>query len=263
MTLRKTGLFFATLWLAAARASADLAEFKTRGSLRVLVDVNEEPEFFVRSTNGPDGIYGDVIESFAKSQGLRLEVVPVERFELMIPALIDGKGDVITGMVDTAKRRALVDFTAEALPSRHVVVTRSPNPTIVDVGRLQVTRVGVIGGTSWAEAAADAGVPAALMLSFDSTATTLGALRDGKVSAVVMTVTEFALARRRDERLQAGMFLGQAGSVAWGVRKSDPALRRALSGHIKALKNSPRWNTLVQQYFGTEFLQLLGRARRD
>jgi ABC-type amino acid transport substrate-binding protein len=150
---------------------------EARGSLRVLVAADELPSFFSFTPGPAPGFEREVVEGFAKLHGLRLVVVPVEHFEQIIPMLIADKGDLILGLVDTPPRRQRIDFTAEMLPVRHLVVTCKPHGRIVNAADLRRQRVAVVGGSSWTEAATDAGVPAAQVVPFEATAGVLAALR--------------------------------------------------------------------------------------
>src|SRR5260221_14536323 len=105
------------------------------------------------------GIEREMIEGFAKSHGLRLEVVPVVRFEQIIPNLNGRLGDVILGIVDTESRRAQVSFTDEVLPTRHVVVGVASRGQVRSLEQLRVQKVGVVTGSGLAQAAPQARIP--------------------------------------------------------------------------------------------------------
>jgi ABC-type amino acid transport substrate-binding protein len=142
------------------------------------------------------------------------------------------------------------------------VVNRKPAGLIADLNTLKATRVGVILGTSWAEAAAAAGVSPANTTQFSDLPAVLAALRAGKVAATVMSAPDFALAQKRDRALQGGIFIGAPNSAAWGLRKADTALLEALNDHILTLRKSRAWEQLVAKYFTPEAFDLFRRARR-
>jgi ABC-type amino acid transport substrate-binding protein len=132
-------------------------------------------------------------------------VVPIKGWDERIPALLRGDGDVIVGLTETE---------------------------------------GVLKGTSWAQAAADAGVSPTRIESFDKLDPLLEALKTGKVGATVMSVSDFTLAAKRHPGLRAGVFLGP--------------------GH-ECLYREPEENFFLEpidhQVFGEEALSVLGRAR--
>jgi ABC-type amino acid transport substrate-binding protein len=185
----------------------------------------------------------------------------VPNFEQIIPMLLKGDGDLIIGIIDTETRRRQIDFTIETLPARHLVVYRKPAAPL-EAPDVKRAHFGVIQGTSWAEAAATAGVPAANTSSFPDLFAVLAALQAGKVAATVMSAPDFALAQRHDAGLQAGVFIGAPDSAAWGLRKTDKQLEDALNDHIFSLRGSVAWRQLVGKYFTPEALELFRRARK-
>lgn len=254
----------ALAWLmggAAAASDLDLIQIQSRGSLRVLVAADEEPEMFSLAPSGPIGLEREMLEGFARLHGVKLQPVLVKRFEDMIPALLKEEGDVIVGIRDTQSRRKLIDFSAETLPARDVVVTRKPHRVVMTVEELQAEKVGVASGTSWGDSAIAAGVPAARIETLADLSAALEALRQGKISATVMSLFDFTLMARRNPDLQAGLLLGLPGSAAWGVRKSSPRLRQRLSDYVESLRKTASWSRLVLEYFGPDALTVLGRAR--
>ena len=55
------------------------------------------------------------------------------------------------------------------------------------------------------------------------------------------------------------MFVGPAGSLAFGVRKDAPKLKAALDDYVANLRRTPTWSRLVLKYFGEQALSVLGR----
>ncbi|HET7295131.1 MAG TPA: transporter substrate-binding domain-containing protein [Vicinamibacteria bacterium] len=245
----------------ASAAGADHAEIKARGVLRVLVSADENPAWFALRPEGPPGFEREVFEGFARLHKLKLEAVAVERWDQAIPDLVQGKGDVIAGINDTEERRQLIDFTAALVPSQHLVVTRKPAQPIRSLEELRARRIAVVPGTTWAQAVAAASVPKEQVTGFADVDDCLEALRSGRVGAAVMDVADFLLQRRADPALQDGVALGSSLRSAWGVRKTDPELRRQLDAYLVNLKLTPTWSRIVVQYFGNDALRILGRAR--
>jgi ABC-type amino acid transport substrate-binding protein len=245
----------------AAAAAGDLPDIAARGTLRVVVGAGEQPEMFSLARGGPPGFEREMLEGFASLHRLKLALIPVRRREERVPSLLRGDGDVIVGLVDTPPRRKLIDFTREVLPTHHVVVTCPPNRVVNGLEELGARRVGFVAGASSAQAVVDAGLPPAKTEGFADLASAVDALRVGKVTAAVMSVYNFVLMARRHPGLQAGMTLGAPGRTAWGVRKEDAQLRRALDDYLDNVRKTPSWGRLVVKYFGEQALQVLGRAK--
>jgi ABC-type amino acid transport substrate-binding protein len=120
--------FVLTSLLAAAPA-ADFPEIQARGSLKVIAAEGEQPEMFdFDGDPAKPGFEREMLEGFCRLKRLKLEVVSVKSFADRIPAILRGDGDVIIGLVDTAERRKQIDFTAEVLPVRHLVVAQKAAP---------------------------------------------------------------------------------------------------------------------------------------
>jgi ABC-type amino acid transport substrate-binding protein len=247
--------------IAAPAHAASLADLKARGAIRVIAAEGEQPEEFSFKEGSAPGFEREMLEGFAKLHHLRLEVVRVKAWEERIPALLRGEGDVIVALTDTDERRKQVEFTAETLEARHVVVSHKPHPPVNSVADLRKERVGVLKATSWADAVTEAGVPSAKIETFDELASVLAALQADQIGATVMSVSDFTLAAKRNPGLQAGAFVGPPRHQAWAVRKEDKDLKGAMNEYIGNLRRTPSWSRLIIKYFGEQALSVLGRAR--
>jgi ABC-type amino acid transport substrate-binding protein len=188
--------------------------------------------------------------------------VLVSAWDALIPGLLDRKGDLIAGrFTDTAARRKLIDFTTEVFPTRNVVMTRRPHPPVNTVEELRRERVGTIKGTSMAEAIDEARVPPANVDDAIPTGAYAEALRSGRITAAVWGVESAVDTSREDPAIELGLFLGPPRSLAYGVRKGDTALKRALDEYILNLRKTPTWSRLVVKYFGEVALEILKKAR--
>jgi len=248
---------------AAPLLAGDLPEVKSRGTLRVLAVVRNQADEFV-STEPGRGFDREILEAFCALHKLKLEVVEQRNWGDLIPALQQNKGDLIAGRFNvTPARREQIAFTSEVFPSRHVVLTRKPHRVVTTLEELREEKVGTVQGTSMAEVVAAAGVPPAHVNDTIVTGTLPDALRDGRVSAVVLGIENAISAQRRDPELQLGAFVGPPSSLAYGVRKEDTALLAALSEYVTNLRRTPTWNRLVVKYFGASAPEVLRKARGE
>jgi ABC-type amino acid transport substrate-binding protein len=250
---------------ALAAGAGDLPEIVARGALKVIVNPDvHRPEFFSVRPGTPKGFDHEVLDGFVQLQRVKLEVVVVSGWDALIPALLEGRGDVIAGrFTATEGRRKLIDFTSEVFPYRLVVMTRKPGKVVRTLDALKAERVGTTRGTNMAEALAQAGVPAA---SIDDTIPTGGyadALRSGRITAAVWGVESAIASQREDPDIQLGMFLGPPGSLAYGVRKGDAALLKALNEYVENVRRTPTWSRLVVKYFGDAAPEVLKKARAE
>ena len=247
------------LALVAAPARADLPEIQKRGTLRVLA-VNEGL-FFALSPTALPGFDREMLDGFCRLHHLELAVVPMPNWDAVIPSLLEGKGDLIAGgYAITDSREKQIAFTREVFPSRKVVMTLSPHRAVTSLAELRALKVGTVKGTSMAEAVVAAGVPAQNIV-FLASGTLPAALRAGKVTAVVMGVEHAIKEHHDDPNIELGLFLGTPGSLAFGVRKGDTALRASLDDYIENVRKTPTWSRLVVKYLGESAPEILKKAR--
>ena len=251
----------ALLLLSVPVVAQDFDEIKHRGSLRVLAVTSRDPDDFFAPSAGV-GFDREVLEAFARFHRLSLEVVPQTAWDALVPALLQGKGDVIAGRFTvTEQRRKAIAFTEEVFPTRNVVVTRRPHPAVTTVEQLRQVKVGTVKGTSLAEAVTAAGVPTANVDDSVPSGTLPAALKAGKVAAVVMGIEDAIAEQRRDPEIEVGAFLGPPGALAYGVRKQDTHLREALDEYLRNYRRSGNWSRLVVKYFSAQALDVLKKAR--
>ena len=254
----------AALALLLPLSAADLAEVEARGALRVLAVPDTAGGSISFNATGARGFDYDVLDGFARLKRLRLELVAVDAWDRLIPALLEGRGDIIAGSFTvTPERMRSIDFTSETLPTRSVVVTRKPHRTVRSVEELRAERVTAFKGTSMASLLLGLGVPAA-NLDYDVPAEGLSAgLKAGRITCVVHDVQTAILDQRMDPELQLGTFVGPPGSYSFGVRKTDPQLLAALNEHIANVKRSGTWSRFTVKYFGELALPILQKARSE
>lgn len=262
--LHLIGVLSAVALATSPLAAADLPEIRSRGTLRVLVVSQEEtPEFLSLKQGGNPGFDREILEGFARTQGLRLDFVLVPSWDLLVPWLVGGRGDLIAGRVSsTEARRQKIDFTNEVFPTRVVMVNRKPAAPVDSKASLAaVSKIGTIKGTSMEEALLAAGIPAARIDNTIAAGTMQEALSSGRVGAVAWALEGAMLAQKKDPAIQIGLFLGPPESLAYGLQKGAPQLKSALNEHIRLVKQSGTWSRLTVTYFGSSAPQILKRAR--
>jgi len=257
-------------WLAAVAAALpvvaaalDLPEIERRGELRVLA-VDGSPYFLAIGPVEPPGFEREILDGFARLHKLRVRVVAVDTWEALVPAVLEGKGDLAAGGVTaTAARRRQIDFSAEVFPTRDVVVTRKPHRVVQSVDQLREERVGTTKGMSFAASLADAGVPAKNVDDGLEATGFHAALQSGRVTALVDGVEDALLMQQTDPAIQIGLFLGPPQSLAFGVRRDNPVLLGALDEYIANTRRTPSWNRLLVKYFGAAAVDVLKKTRGE
>ncbi|MGE0455785.1 MAG: substrate-binding periplasmic protein [Vicinamibacteria bacterium] len=258
--IRTLSVALPALVLAATASASDLPEIRKRGTIRFIAAVDEDPLMFAHKGGANPGFERELAEGFAALHKLKLEPVAAKTYDDRLPDLRRGAGDVVIGIIETEARAKLAAFTVEVLPARHVVMNRKPARAVATVEAFRaLTKVGLLEGTTWAQAAFDAGLPQASAVLFDDRDRMVAALKDGQIEATVMSVSDGALMMQKDAQLQAGTFVGAVAKAGWAVRKEDVALREALDDYIDNARRSGAWSRLVAKYFGEQALTVLGR----
>lgn len=257
-----TGLLLASAGPGAG--AADLAEIQARGTLRVLVILDDdEPEFFSGKTGSSPGFDHEILEGFARLHRLKLELVPAPSWDALVPHLVQGKGDLIAGrFTATDARRKLIDFTSETFPTRSVVVTRKPHRAVRTLEELKQEKITILRGTAMGDTLLELGVPAANLDYSIPTGGIPEALKAGRVGCTVHDISTAIVTQRKDPETQIGIFVGPASSYAYGVPKDSPELLKALNEYLGNMRQSPSWNRLVVKYFGPAALDVLHAARQ-
>jgi ABC-type amino acid transport substrate-binding protein len=115
---------------AGAAAHSSVAAVKARGKLVMLCFPHQESPFIrvdvELGLDHYDGIDFEIMDGFARSLGVALEVRPVKpSFATLVPALLAGDGDVIASSFSiTPERRQKVDFSRPYFTVHAVVLVR-------------------------------------------------------------------------------------------------------------------------------------------
>lgn len=217
------------------RYTGDLDRMHEHGRLRILIPANIGGAFYLPREGWPVAFQHEAAEAFAQSVGLVPELVPVSRFADMIPALLEGRGDLIAAnLTITEKRREKIAFSVPLTTVRQQVLVAQDEEGIRTIGDLAGRRVMVDRGSSFWErlASLDGQYPGIVLVERPpdfSDEDELDAVARGEVDATVRdsNVADMYLAYRDDLRL--AFELPGDDDIAWGLRHDSPQLRAALS----------------------------------
>jgi polar amino acid transport system substrate-binding protein len=236
---------------------ADLQEIKERGTLRVVVSSNTDPDFYDVASEDRPGLLREVLLGFAELHDLRVETRESSSRE-RAAELQAGRCDVVA-LTSNERDAARMVFSEEVFPKNYVVVTRQPGSVVRSVEDLEAETVGVFGRNRGAVLEA-LGVPYTEMESDDAS---LAAIQDGSTTATIVSLDNALNAQRADPAFQIGMFVGPTVGHVFGVRKDDPVLLQALNDYIGNLRLSGAWQRLVVKYFGSQVIDILRGARES
>lgn len=132
--------------------TGDLDAIARHGALRILVHQTEDG--YLAREGEPADIERRMAEAFARQQGLEPIIVALDDYAELIPALLEGRGDLIAAnMTATDARREQVAFSVALDQTSEIVVGRPGGPEVSKADELSSYRVGVMLGTSFWEVA--------------------------------------------------------------------------------------------------------------
>lgn len=245
-------------------SAADLAELKSRGALKVLAVIQRPtPQFFTLEPDLEPGFDREILEGFARAHGVKIEFVTLTSFDQLVPALREGRGDLIAGRVSNTPARAEhVDFTVEVFPTRDMIFNHAPAPPVLQRDQLlALPRIATLRGSSMAEALRAAGVAEARIVYPEPPESLPARVESGEYPAGAWVLEAAMIWQVTHPTLQMGLSLGAPQSLAYGVPKGTPKLLAALNDHIRLVKQSGTWNRLVVKYFGQRAPEILKAAR--
>ena len=215
--------------------TGDLDGIKARGSLRIIIPANVGGAYYLPRDGWPVETQHEAAQAFARSQGLEPRLVPVARFADMIPALLEGRGDMIAAnLTITESRRERIAFSVPLTNVRQQVLVSQDRDDIDGIADLQGRRVMVSPGSSfWERLEAlredKPGIELVPRPSGVSDEDELDLVASGEVDVSVRdsNVADMYLGYRNDLKV-AFEFPGDD-DIAWGIRPDAQQLRAALN----------------------------------
>ncbi len=217
--------------------TGDLSKLRERGVLRVLIESDAE-DFLPRhgASNARDR---RLAEEFAQRQGLKLELIQVDAFDELLPALREGKGDVVAA--DLTVTRARSELVAFAWPLRSVneiVVGRKGATGLPrSVAELAGRELHVRESSSFAETVKALGekapglklVPAPEHLHPEELAWQVSR---GERPLTVVDSHMLRAIHAYNDGLEELFPIAEGRQIAWALRKENPELKTALDAFL-------------------------------
>lgn len=245
-------LVLATSSLLASTAWADrLADVRKAGVLRVAAFDGNPPFGYIDAASKKQvGHDIDLAAAFAKSLGVRLELVPTNPAN-RIPLLASGKADVVlASFTITDERAKAVDFSTPYFLVGQQFLARKG--VLKDIGQLKDLKVGTEKGTTM-ESNLRQNHPEVKVVLYDDSPFALAALRNGNVQAITndgvkLTAQWNQLPDKDKYEIPAitvsKEYLGAA------VPKGETALLQALNSWLAQAESSGEALRIYNAWFG-------------
>ncbi|HET6984827.1 MAG TPA: transporter substrate-binding domain-containing protein [Myxococcaceae bacterium] len=215
----------------------DLPDIRARGTLRVLV-VGDEDDQGIQRDGTPAALDRDLAEDFARRQGLKLEIVWVERRHDILDDLLTGRGDVAaTGLTITPERAARVTFTDPIVIVDELLIGRkgSKNPprAPADLARRTVSiPTGSVFEASLAKLEVP-GIRVEQVLGAVQQSELIGEVQRGERELAVVDSNVWDAERGWNPGAQALFPIARKRSIAWAVHPEAKQLKAALDLFIQ------------------------------
>ena len=229
-------------------SSNDLDMIKQRGVLRIIVPSNLDGGQFLPRFASPVDQQQQVAQEFAKSLGVKPEIVPVFSMKDMLSSLLDGRGDLIAANITvTEKRKKMMGFSVPIDHVQEVVLVNSENTNIKKAKDLSDKTLLVHPLTSFWESAQQLQVkqPSINIVKqkkylHDEDA--LNLVADGEYDATIRdsNIAKMYLSYRDD--LKIAFSLKGDKAIAWAIRPDAINLKVALDQYLTQIKLSATHN---------------------
>jgi len=258
LVLSVSSIILLTVVCAGAGAAGD-SEGPDGGVLRVLT-TDFAPFFHLDEEGQPTGLEQRILASFTAAHDLKLEVVWVEDFSDIIPALLRGDGDLIASTLTiTRERSRMVDFSAPYFSTRVVLVQRQGS-NLNDLASLAGKTAVTIAGTTYEEVLGS--VPDLELQFVVIEEEMFAAVSSGEADALATDSANFLWVGRDYPGLELAQALSDREFYGMAVRKGDP-LKRQLDAHIEKLMEDETFWLFVAESFGEIVADSIDALKED
>jgi membrane-bound lytic murein transglycosylase F len=213
--------------------TGDLDAIVKRGRLRILLLSEAADDSFLPRAGSMQDFELRTASAFARSLGLEPVIVYVDRVTEFIPALREGRGDLIAANLSvTDERKALIEFTVPLLHARQVVLRRKGDE-LSKRKQLNGRSIAIRQSTPYWTTASSLTErykelqiqPLGEDLTDDQK---FEMLADGAIDLTIHDDVGFAVAAHYHDEIEMAFPVTREQPVAWGIRKQSVQLKDAL-----------------------------------
>jgi len=218
--------------------AVDLPGIRQRGELRILHQ--RRSAGYLPRAGSPLDSGLEQAAAMARDLGLEPRLVALEHFDALLPALLEGRGDlVVENLTATAERRQRVTFSTPIAFVHEQLVTRADDDSLAELGDLPGRRAVVQRSSSFWETAQELrGRYPGFEVEEAPEALGMEDLLEGvESSRFDLTIADSNLmhaALAWHPGLRVAIDLGQDRIIAWAMRPDAPELRKAVDAFLAA-----------------------------
>jgi membrane-bound lytic murein transglycosylase F len=248
----------------------DLKAIKKRGVLRAITEYNSISYFIYKGQ--PVGFDYELMKNFAKSLGVKLEMVVAKNTDDMYTLLQEGKGDVIAnGLLEQKEWNPQIEYSTPYRQVEQVIVQRTPGSYTRPGDSIEVFAPQIKSALDLNKKTIYVGVNSPYYYLLKKIADTLGMELDLRVigddrstedlveavstAEIDYTIADKDLALVNNsyfENLDVSVPIGPSQDLHYAVRTSSAALLKAINNWIKNYSSSPDYTAVFNKYFKTD-----------
>lgn len=236
------------------KASVDLPQIRERGEL-VALTVNSSASYF-DYRGEPMGFQYELVQQFARSQGLRLAIKVVKDEQALVDSLLAGAGDLIAyNLSHTIGRKDELLYCGEEDITCQVIVQRRGEDALKNVTQLIGKEVYVNPGKYLdrlknLNEELGGGIRLKVM-SVDSVSSEdlIARVADGEIDYTVATDEMGRITKTYHPNLDISLQISFDQRASWAVRKSSPLLAETADRWHKENINSEEFKVSARRYF--------------
>ncbi len=245
----------------------DLAEIQKRKVLRVLTR-NSSSTFFIYKGEQL-GFEYELAQGFAKSLGVRLEIIVPPTREALFQYLDEGRGDLIAaGLTKTAEREKRYALSAPYQFVNELLVVPADDTATRSLADLKGKKIAVRKSSSYYQTLVDfqreLGFEIQVLPEDLETEDVLVQVGEHKIAATLADSSIVQIELTYNDAIRSVGTVGDLREVAWAVRQNQPDLKAAADAYLKQLYKSTIYNMTVAKYFTNAKRQkFVARAARS
>jgi len=213
----------------------DLAGIRERGVLRVLVESDDDRH--LPRAGDPLLHERDLAQRFAESLGLEMQIVALDTFSRLLPALRNGLGDIVaSNLTVTPERQRSVSFTVP-LDRRFEMLVLATGRELPKEAKNLTGKLGVRAGSSFEPTAAELmqANPELEIVTFPGSIgaeAILDSVASGSLDYTIQDTNRLTVFLGYRNDFQVGPPVSSERLHAWAVRRNSNDLRDALNGFL-------------------------------
>ena len=248
----------------------DVNEIKERGTLRVILEYNSISYFIYKGQHL--GFEFELMQNFAQSLGVKLELVVAKSSDDQYNLLNEGKGDIIAnGLFDNVQIKQQVAITNPYRSVQQVIVQRKPgisnnpsdstrrNDTLLQSAFDLSDKIVYVADNSifynrLKEISDSNGINIDVRILSDDRGTDdiIEAVANGEINYTIANKDVALLNKSYFENLDVNTAIGNEQNLHWAVRKNSEDLLVSVNNWIERFEKEKLYTVLYNKYFNDE-----------